>query len=85
MPRYGQYRRIGIAAAALVVLSSSSIRSHQISPSVHMIEVEGEGANYWTRWRGPSGQGLVSGTGYPSDWSDSNNIQMRSPVPGSGN
>ena len=85
MPRYGQYRRIGIAAAALVVLSSSSIRSQQISPSVHMIEVEGEGANYWTRWRGPSGQGLVSGTGYPSDWSDSNNILWRTPVPGSGN
>ena len=50
-----------------------------------MIEVEGEGANYWTRWRGPSGQGLVSGTGYPSDWSDSNNILWRTPVPGSGN
>jgi hypothetical protein len=27
---------------------------------VRMIPVEGEGAKYWSRWRGPSGQGLVS-------------------------
>ncbi len=50
-----------------------------------MLEVAGEGAKYWTRWRGPSGQGLVSGAGYPTRWSDSNNILWRAPVPGSGN
>src|SRR6266404_1106643 len=27
---------------------------------VRMIAVDGEAAQYWTRWRGPSGQGLAS-------------------------
>ena len=34
-----------------------------------MIEVEGEGARYWPRWRGPSGQGYVRGTDYVDRWS----------------
>ena len=32
---------------------------------VQMISVEGEGARYWPRWRGPSGQGIVSGKHVP--------------------
>ena len=53
---------------------------------VHMIAVEGEGANYWTRWRGPSGQGVVAaGAGYPDKWSATNNVLWKTPVPGSGN
>ena len=36
---------------------------------VHMLGVEGEGAAYWPRWRGPSGQGVVVGGGYPDRWS----------------
>jgi len=50
-----------------------------------MVEVAGEGADYWPRWRGPSGQGLVSDTGYPDRWSDSENIVWKTPVPGNGN
>ncbi len=50
-----------------------------------MIAVEGEGAKYWPRWRGPSGQGLVVGTGYPDTWSATQNVVWRSPVPGDGN
>jgi outer membrane protein assembly factor BamB len=50
-----------------------------------MIPVEGEGARYWPRWRGPSGQGLVTGSGYPDRWSATENVRWKVAVPGSGN
>jgi len=53
--------------------------------AVRMIAVEGEGARFWPRWRGPSGQGLVTGTGYPDKWSATENVLWKKPVPGSGN
>ena len=53
--------------------------------AVRMIAVEGEGADYWPRWRGPSGQGLVDDPGYPDRWSATDNVVWRAPVPGSGN
>jgi outer membrane protein assembly factor BamB len=52
---------------------------------VRMIAVEGEGAKYWPRWRGPSGQGLVSTGTYPDTWSATQNVLWRTPVPGRGN
>ena len=39
---------------------------------------------YWSRWRGPSGQGLVEGAGYPDTWSDSKNVLWKVEVPGRG-
>jgi outer membrane protein assembly factor BamB len=52
---------------------------------VRMVADEGEGAKYWARWRGPSGQGLVSGTGYLDTWSATQNVAWKVAVPGSGN
>ncbi len=52
---------------------------------VRMIEVEGEGRKYWPRWRGPSGQGLVEGAGYPDEWTEQQNLAWKTPIPGSGN
>jgi len=52
---------------------------------VQMIPVEGEGARYWPRWRGPSGQGLVAGAGYVDTWSGTQNVSWKTPVPGRGN
>jgi outer membrane protein assembly factor BamB len=54
-------------------------------PGVGMLGVEGEGARYWTRWRGPSGQGVVTGTGYVDAWSATENIAWKVAVPGAGN
>jgi outer membrane protein assembly factor BamB len=54
-------------------------------PAVRMLGDEGEGTRYWPRWRGPSAQGLASGTGYPDTWSSSQNILWKTPVPGRGN
>lgn len=52
---------------------------------VLMLADEGEAAKYWPRWRGPSGQGLVSGAGYPDRWSATQNVRWRTQVPGQGN
>ncbi len=54
-------------------------------PGVRMVADEGEGAKYWPRWRGPSGQGVVAGGGYPDTWSATENVLWKTPVPGSGN
>ncbi|HSF15082.1 MAG TPA: PQQ-binding-like beta-propeller repeat protein [Vicinamibacteria bacterium] len=52
---------------------------------VRLLPVEGEGASYWPRWRGPSGQGYVNSTGYPDRWSDQENVAWKVSVPGQGN
>ena len=84
-PRWG--RRLGataIAGLALLIVAAAGPAEGQQN-GVMMIPVEGEGADYWSRWRGPSGQGMVSGSGYADTWSDTENIAWRTEVPGSGN
>jgi outer membrane protein assembly factor BamB len=56
-----------------------------VPEDVSLLPAEGEAARYWPRWRGPSGQGLVEGSGYPDEWSDTKNVLFRAAVPGSGN
>ena len=78
--------RVLKAAFALLVAASCIVATRaQQADSVRMIPVEGEGARYWPRWRGPSGQGLVAGTSYPDSWSDTDNVVWRTPIPGRGN
>jgi outer membrane protein assembly factor BamB len=50
-----------------------------------MVADTGEALKYWARWRGPSGQGLATGSGYPDRWSGTENVVWKTPVPGSGN
>jgi outer membrane protein assembly factor BamB len=69
------------AAAALSPLRALA----QSTSDVSMIPDTAEAAKYWARWRGPSGQGLVSGTGYVDRWSATQNVRWKMPVPGSGN
>ena len=83
-----RFRRSVLAAAlaACAVLAATAPgRSQAPDAGVRMIAVEGEGAYFWPRWRGPSGQGLVDGSGYPDRWSATENVLWRSTVPGSGN
>ena len=60
--------------AALVFVLSPSQRLTGQEAAVRMIADEGEGAKYWPRWRGPSGQGVATGTNYVDTWSPSQNI-----------
>jgi outer membrane protein assembly factor BamB len=62
---------------------AAQVRSGQRAVSI--VESEGEGAKFWPRWRGPSGQGLVRTTGYPDRWSATENVAWKVPVPGRGN
>ena len=56
-----------------------------LAQSVRMIESEGEARKYWPQWRGPSGQGVVEGAGYPDSWSDTENVRWKTRLPGAGN
>jgi outer membrane protein assembly factor BamB len=58
--------------------------SASVPASVEMVVPRGEAQSYWPRWRGPSGQGLVTDSGYPDRWSDTENVLWKSPVPGRG-
>ena len=78
------------AIAPLVLMISSALPiSTAPRPLTHadvaMIEVAGEGAKYWPRWRGPSGQGLVTGAGYVDRWSATENIKWKAKLDTPGN
>jgi outer membrane protein assembly factor BamB len=69
----------------LLLLPPLDLEGQEPAPAVQMVGDSGEGAKYWPRWRGPSGQGVVAGTGYPDSWSNTENVKWKVPVPGSGN
>src|SRR5918996_1670356 len=74
-----------LAAAVIALTLSPEPRVAGQEPAVRMVADEGEGAKYWPRWRGPSGQGVVTGTGYVDTWSPTQNVLWKTPVPGRGN
>jgi len=80
-------QRLAVTAtgAAMVLAVAGVLPSHAQSSDIYMVPVEGEGAGYWPRWRGPSGQGVVEDAAYPDVWSDSENVTWRTAVPGRGN
>jgi outer membrane protein assembly factor BamB len=73
------------AAVALAVVLWREPPAAGQEPAVRMVADEGEAAKYWPRWRGPSGQGLASGTGYVDAWSATQNVVWKTAVPGRGN
>ena len=76
-----------LAALTLAVGATAATmpaRAQEDSAGVRMVPPEGEGGRYWPRWRGPSGQGVVEGSGYPDRWSDTVNVLWKRPVPGRG-
>src|SRR5262245_52497324 len=74
-----------LVPAALLVGHAIGLSGQEPPAAVRMVAVEGEGAKYWPRWRGPSGQGLVSGAGYPDSWSASQNVRWKTALSGDGN
>ena len=79
-------RTAALILAVLHVVGPSLVVSGQEAPAaVRMVADEGEGAKYWPRWRGPSGQGLVTGTGYPDAWSPTQNVRWKTALSGDGN
>ncbi|MCA9083575.1 MAG: PQQ-binding-like beta-propeller repeat protein [Planctomycetaceae bacterium] len=41
-------------------------------------------AGDWPNWRGPHGNGVADGTGYPAEWSAEKNIRWKYQIPGIG-
>ncbi|HUE85985.1 MAG TPA: PQQ-binding-like beta-propeller repeat protein [Vicinamibacterales bacterium] len=76
--------RIATAVLTLVLASAGHLLS-QGGGEVRMLSVTGEGAKYWPRWRGPSGQGYVAPGKYANTWSPTRNVKWRVPVAGAGN
>ena len=68
----------------LSMLSAVALQMAAAQVPVALIPVEGEGAAYWPRWRGPSGQGHVAGTNYVDRWSSTQNVRWKAKVPGRG-
>ena len=68
-------RLLGVLLSAAVLTAPADVR---------MIEVAGEGAKYWPRWRGPSGQGHVAAGQYTDKWSPTTSV-WKTAVPGRGN
>ncbi len=73
-----------VTFSVLACLSTLGMVDARGQHDVRMVAVEGEGASYWPRWRGPSGQGQVEGTSYVDTWSKTDNVKWRAPVPGRG-
>src|SRR5918993_2362807 len=71
----------GLVVASVAIAGTLTLAQQS---EVRMVAVEGEGAKYWPVWRGPSGQGLVTGV-YPDTWSATENVVWKKPVPGRGN
>jgi len=78
-------KRLALAIlAAIGLLADIGASIPMAMNDVRQLPASGEAAKYWTRWRGPSGQGDVAGTNYVDTWSDSVNVKWRVPVPGLG-
>jgi outer membrane protein assembly factor BamB len=67
-----------------VVLAIASAVLMAAPADVRMVEVTGEGAKYWPRWRGPSGQGDVAAGQYTDTWTAKSAV-WKTAVPGRGN
>jgi len=86
MPRYVLVATsVASAVLALGVAGRPlASRADASTVAVAMVVTEGEGRSYWPRWRGPSGQGLAVGSGYPDAWSATEGVRWKTPVPGRG-
>ncbi|MEO6212300.1 MAG: PQQ-binding-like beta-propeller repeat protein [Vicinamibacterales bacterium] len=68
----------------VTVAALSAVIALSAADTVSMIELDGEAARYWTRWRGPSGQGIVTSGRYTDTWSPTKGVKWKVPVPGRG-
>ena len=72
-------------AVALSLVISVIALAQDDNQTVGMVELTGENAQYWPRWRGPSGQGIVTSSNYPDRWNATENVLWRTGLSGRGN
>ena len=71
-------------ASILMLLMSPGLIDTSAVNTATVVPVDREAMGYWTRWRGPSGQGTVADGDYPDTWSDTLNVKWKVDVPGRG-
>ena len=60
---------LGGLCCLCVLVARAAAQAPTAAPSVSMVGVSAEGAAFWPRWRGPSGQGLATDlAGQPARW-----------------
>jgi outer membrane protein assembly factor BamB len=74
-------RIVAAVVAAFLLAPAAGLTVDEVA----MVPVEGDGAKYWPRWRGPSGQGLAAGSGYVDRWSDTENVKWKTKLDTPGN
>ena len=72
-------------AVGLSLVVSVIALAQDDNQSVGMVELTGESAQYWPRWRGPSGQGIATSSNYPDRWNATENVLWRTGLSGRGN
>ena len=70
---------------ATLVLAASFAGPAGANDRARMTPAVGDPADTWPRWRGPSGQGDVAGSGYVDRWGPEENVRWKVAVPGNGN
>ena len=75
---------VALGMAAITTPQDDVEAQSRLERAVAMVVPTGDANRYWPRWRGPSGQGLAVGTGYPDRWSDTENVLWKTPVAGRG-
>jgi outer membrane protein assembly factor BamB len=73
-----------LRSGLLAMCAAAALHAATAPDDVRLIPVEGEGAKYWSRWRGPSGQGHVAGTNFTDTWSNTERVSWRVRIPGVG-
>ena len=78
-------KKLAFLVVVVAAAASGLVLGAGAPDDVEIVPPDGSGKNFWPRWRGPSGQGIVNGSGYPETWSATENVQWQVRVPGSGN
>jgi outer membrane protein assembly factor BamB len=81
---YYSNMRQPILAAVAAIGAVVAVHAQPAPADVQLIPAAGDAAKYWSRWRGPSGQGHVTGTNYTDTWSSTDHVKWRVTVPGVG-
>jgi outer membrane protein assembly factor BamB len=71
-------------AAFCAAVLMAALPLPEAADEARMVEVTGDGARYWPRWRGPSGQGHAPAGKYTDAWSATASVKWKVAVP-SGN
>ena len=88
IPGFARSVRMRSCALAIPVLLAFCLQApgHGADATVRMVPIDPPADRYWSRWRGPSGQGVIdTGTHrYPDTWSPTENIAWKREIPGRG-